>query len=362
MLENQVISFAEGDVAAPATFTFPPYMAPTLRAGPSSACPSQAFPVPPPFVAHLHLTGYCRLPCLDGAGREDSDPLLLPPSSVAGLQHRHNNSRVGCLSLEVAIVHLRFPELCDKPDGSPAGLMGSRVGEEGKRRCMPTEHLYSPGNELAELPAAIGILTALRDLDLGRNHLHTVPPQLGDLTELLTLNLMCNKLSSLPPEIGQLRRLQRLGLKSNCLEELPPEIGGLEVWSPRALLFPPSLVIHFFNSLLPALSTASASPHSGNSLSPLILLSSPPAYSLCDPPLSPTSPLPWEPVHPWCPSRGLLTTCQFSWMPHLAEQSLQELFLSDNRLRFLPAEFGQMRSLVRAQNSYPVKLPLDVQG
>lgn len=75
------------------------------------------------------------------------------------------------------------------------------------------------------LPAGIGSLLCLEDLDLGRNELTRVPDELGALTQLRTLNLMANKLTSLPESLGKLTNVFRLGLKSNALTQvlsLPP--------------------------------------------------------------------------------------------------------------------------------------------
>jgi leucine-rich repeat protein SHOC2 len=55
------------------------------------------------------------------------------------------------------------------------------------------------------LPAEIGRLSALRQLDLEHNQLTSVPAEIGQLASLSVLRLSGNQLTSLPAEIGKLR-------------------------------------------------------------------------------------------------------------------------------------------------------------
>jgi Leucine-rich repeat (LRR) protein len=79
----------------------------------------------------------------------------------------------------------------------------------------------------AELPAEIGNLTALTDLDIEANNIDSLPAEIGNLTNLIFLNAMGNELTALPTEIGNLTKLEKLFLSSNLLTELPPSIGNL---------------------------------------------------------------------------------------------------------------------------------------
>jgi leucine-rich repeat protein SHOC2 len=81
-------------------------------------------------------------------------------------------------------------------------------------------------NALSDLPAEIGHLTNLKWLSLAGNALTRVP-EIGSLTDLTELNLAENNLSSVPSEIGNLNNLTRLDLYQNKLNSLPPEIGKL---------------------------------------------------------------------------------------------------------------------------------------
>lgn len=101
-------------------------------------------------------------------------------------------------------------------------LPGLRRSSNPLQLCFTQNHPEMPGSWLilrwGSLPAGLGGLSRLEDLDLGRNELSGVPDALGDLTQLRTLNLMANKLTSLPESLGRLTSVFRLGLKSNALK------------------------------------------------------------------------------------------------------------------------------------------------
>ena len=65
--------------------------------------------------------------------------------------------------------------------------------------------MYLDGNQLTSVPAEIGQLTSLRELDLGSNQLTSVPAEIGQLTSLRELCLDGNQLTSLPAAIRELR-------------------------------------------------------------------------------------------------------------------------------------------------------------
>ena len=77
------------------------------------------------------------------------------------------------------------------------------------------------------VPAEIGRLSALRELDLSSNQLTSVPAEIGQLTSLRYLIIVGNKLTSLPAEFGQLTSLEVLHLQHNQLTSLPAEFGQL---------------------------------------------------------------------------------------------------------------------------------------
>ncbi len=92
--------------------------------------------------------------------------------------------------------------------------------------------LYLGDNQLTALPAEIGNLTALKDLDLGDNQLTSLPLEIWNLTTLRSLDLSSNQLTSLPAEIGNLTALTDLNLHDNQLTALPTEI-----WNMSTLIY-----------------------------------------------------------------------------------------------------------------------------
>ena len=55
-----------------------------------------------------------------------------------------------------------------------------------------------------------------------------VPAAIGSLQQLENLNLDENSLSSLPPELGAVRKMNLLSVRANSLREMPSEVGELK--------------------------------------------------------------------------------------------------------------------------------------
>ena len=85
------------------------------------------------------------------------------------------------------------------PAEMPRGV--DRVSSRRWRSCGSTAM-----NELTIVPAQIGQLTSLTELNLGSNQLTSVPAEIGQLTSLRKLFLYGNQLTIGPAEIGQLAR------------------------------------------------------------------------------------------------------------------------------------------------------------
>ena len=104
-------------------------------------------------------------------------------------------------------------------------LTGAVPAEIGRLSAL--RELNLGFNELTSVPAEIGQLAALEELNLGNNQLTSVPAEIGQLTSLEQLNLNSNQLTSLPVEIYQLTSLEHLNLNSNQLTSVPAEFGQL---------------------------------------------------------------------------------------------------------------------------------------
>lgn len=77
------------------------------------------------------------------------------------------------------------------------------------------------------LPASIGSLVNLEELDLSQNSLVTIP-DLSQLTKLKKLNLGYNKINELPDFFASLISLEELSLANNGIVTLPPSFGKLK--------------------------------------------------------------------------------------------------------------------------------------
>jgi internalin A len=83
------------------------------------------------------------------------------------------------------------------------------------------------GNQLTGLPETIGKLVNLQYLSLSGNQLTGLPETIGKLVNLRYLSLSGNQLTGLSEVIGKLANLQGLILPNNQLMELPEAIGNL---------------------------------------------------------------------------------------------------------------------------------------
>ena len=101
------------------------------------------------------------------------------------------------------------------------------------------------GQNLSELPAAIGQLTQLESLILGKslkeyeelgerylqkvsgNHLQTLPIELCALSKLRKLEISGNPLGRIPDVVTQMTQLEELILIRTDLTEIPEAIGNL---------------------------------------------------------------------------------------------------------------------------------------
>ncbi|KAG5260924.1 hypothetical protein AALO_G00298050 [Alosa alosa] len=78
-------------------------------------------------------------------------------------------------------------------------------------------------NDLQSLPAELGQLGSLRDLNLRRNQLTTLPEELSELP-LVRLDVSCNRVARVPVCYRHLRHLQTINLDNNPLQSPPAQI------------------------------------------------------------------------------------------------------------------------------------------
>lgn len=68
---------------------------------------------------------------------------------------------------------------------------------------------------ITEIPAAIGNLTKLTELDMAGNLINELPDTIGNLTELTKLDMTDNSITNLPHTMGNLRKLRTVYLRGN---------------------------------------------------------------------------------------------------------------------------------------------------
>ena len=86
------------------------------------------------------------------------------------------------------------------------------------------------------MPAEIGQLTALEELDLRDNQLMSVPAEIWQLTSLTALYLIGNQLTTLPARIRELRADWRP--RTSLAPRLPHDRGaGCEVYMDDGVTF-----------------------------------------------------------------------------------------------------------------------------
>ncbi len=82
---------------------------------------------------------------------------------------------------------------------------------------------------MSTLPADIQFLTQLEKLSLNLGFgFRKIPAEIGLLHNLKELDLDNNSIEDIPSTIGQLQQLQKLSLRANCLQSLPEELGQLQ--------------------------------------------------------------------------------------------------------------------------------------
>ena len=115
-------------------------------------------------------------------------------------------------------------------NGSALRTLPQEIGElrDLKELDLSGSSLNQSSGALMELPESIGNLERLQRLDISWNpNLRKLPSTIGRLENLRYLDASDNALVSLPESIGDLASLEHLDLGSNDLAALPASIGNL---------------------------------------------------------------------------------------------------------------------------------------
>jgi len=91
------------------------------------------------------------------------------------------------------------------------------------------QELILTENMLSELPASIGRMTKLSNLNVDRNALESLPKEIGSCANLGVLSLRDNKLKKLPSELGNCTVLHVLDVSGNQLQNLPYSLVNLQL-------------------------------------------------------------------------------------------------------------------------------------
>ncbi|KAJ6550473.1 hypothetical protein DFH09DRAFT_1086733 [Mycena vulgaris] len=191
-------------------------------------------------------------------------------------------------------------------------------------------------------------LLSLRHLKLDRNSFRTLPESLGDLMWLETLSCADNAVSELPDSVGRLQKLESLDLHSNSLTALPmslwncASLSRLNVTSNLLVVLPSPT---FASSRRPSVSRGPDIPPLAHSLEMLYMANN----SLTDKMLHPLMIL--KELRVLNLSLNDIQELPPNFFRDLTQ--LEEVFLSGNRLmyipseecRHLPHELGKVKSL-----------------
>jgi leucine-rich repeat protein SHOC2 len=283
----------------------------------------------------------------EAARPEDWEGVTMDHGRVVKLELRDRSYLTGAVPAEIGqLTSLRELDLY----GNKLTSLPAEIGQLTSLR-----KLNLSGNQLTSLPAEIGQLTLLEVLDLRRNELTSLPTEIGQLTSLESLYLSDNKLTSLPAEIGQLTSLEGLGLGDNELTTLPAairelEAAGCHVCTDDGVTFDDDdddvLALMTWRAMCPELQERwpeAARPEDWEG----VTIENGRVVVLALEEFGLTGAVPAE-IGRLSALRELeLSDNQLTSLPAEIGQltSLQVLYLADNQLTSLPAEIGQLTSL-----------------
>jgi len=94
-------------------------------------------------------------------------------------------------------------------------------------RMKRLRRLQIVDDTLTELPAAIGDLERLENLDVTTGELRALPDSVARLARLKQMHILDTRISKVPDWIGNLKRLQTLQFSGNKLTSVPDSLGDL---------------------------------------------------------------------------------------------------------------------------------------
>jgi hypothetical protein len=98
-----------------------------------------------------------------------------------------------------------------------------QANESGRIISLDLSNKGTDMGGIKSLPPAIGKLTQLKTLLLGKNSLSSLPDEIGQLTALTKLDLQYNDFTELPAAIGKLSSLEQFDGRYNQLTSLPAD-------------------------------------------------------------------------------------------------------------------------------------------
>ena len=151
---------------------------------------------------------------LDKFDLAEFDSTILNYPRMTWLNMSNNNM----MKIPAEIRQLQFLELID--------FSHNKLTSMPRILCMmlTVTDLSLDGNGIERIEPSIMLLTGLTRLSLSENKINRVHPSIFRLTNLELLNFNQNEIEKLPGLIAELANLDSLGFGSNYIEELPSEI------------------------------------------------------------------------------------------------------------------------------------------
>jgi Leucine-rich repeat (LRR) protein len=99
----------------------------------------------------------------------------------------------------------------------------AQADQSGRITSLDLTNKEEDKDGIKVLPPAIGKLTQLKTLLLGKNDLSSLPDEMEQLKSLTKLDIKYNNLTEIPPAIGKLSALEEFDARYNQLTSLPPD-------------------------------------------------------------------------------------------------------------------------------------------